>query len=74
MADPDCIAKNAPTVVPSIKMGNGYIGGIGGKFSDLANGFSTGYKNETTTLAIANFIEPPSGSRSAKIYVRVKAA
>lgn len=67
------LVENAPTTQPAVKMTSGYYGrGFGAKLSDLVNLFGAGYKNEQTDTAIAPFIEPPSSTRAAKIYVRVK--
>lgn len=66
------MVQNAPITQPAIKMTSGYTQGHGGKLSDLTNLFTGGYKNEQTDTAIAPFIEPPSSTRGAKIFVRIK--
>jgi len=67
------MVQNAPTTQPGVKMTSGYYGrGFGAKASDLSNLFSAGYKNEQTDTAITSFIEPPSSTRAAKIFVRIK--
>lgn len=63
-----CVQGGAGTL--EVKMTSGYSPGTGGKYSDLVNAFSGGYKAESTTTGAmpAIFPTPPSTSRTAKIY------
>ena len=63
-----CVQGGAGTL--EVKMTSGYTPWVGGKYSDLVNTFSGGWKAEATTLGSlpSTFPTPPSSSRTPKIY------
>jgi hypothetical protein len=68
--------QGAPSVQPTIKMTSGYTPGAAGKFSDLVNLFSGGYKREETGLtgALPTVFTTSvySYSRQAKLYIKTR--